>query len=82
VLRAAGLRIKGIIFNHTTPADPADHMVESDNPQTVAKFGKVPVLGGLRYLGPDPNWRFFAEDCPGLEELSGKTGNERESART
>ena len=74
-LSQAGLKIAGIIFNtHSSAADSEEEMIRDDNPRIISRFGKVKILGNIRYLGDisanDPRvWERFSLDCPGLTEL-------------
>jgi dethiobiotin synthetase len=47
VLRAAGLTVRGVVFNATAPGRPG--FIERDNAVTVARLGRVPVLASLPY---------------------------------
>lgn len=73
-LRAAGLNVLGVVFNRTEPPQAKDGFIEADNPEAIARFGDVPVLGKLRYLknaGADKTdvWRDFEADMPGLKRI-------------
>lgn len=73
-LREAGLDLLGVVFNHTELPRPENELIEADNPETIARFGKVPVLGKLgrfEKLSPEKpeNWREFERDMPGLETI-------------
>jgi dethiobiotin synthetase len=76
-LRSARLGVVGVVFNHTEPSQSENHFIEEDNPEAIARFGEVPVLGKLRYfknLSPDNEevWRHFQEDMPGLKFILGE----------
>ena len=73
-LRAGGLNLLGVVFNHTEPPRPENRFIEADNPEIIARFGKTPVLGKLKYFeNLDPAaakvWRDFETDMPGLRLL-------------
>ncbi len=73
-LRAAGLTLLGVVFNRTEPPRPENQLIESDNPEIIARLGDVPVLGKLRYFeNLDPAdakvWRDFETDLPGLGSI-------------
>jgi dethiobiotin synthase len=70
-LRDAGLDLPGVIFNQTEPLIPSERFIAEDNPQAVAKFSRVNVLGVLRYGDYSrpreaATWQHFTEDVPGL----------------
>ena len=70
-LRAAGLTLLGVVFNRTEPPRAENQFIEADNPEIIARFGDVTVLGKLRYFeNLDPAdakvWRDFETDMPGL----------------
>jgi dethiobiotin synthetase len=71
-LRRAGLDILGVVFNETEDAEP--DFIKRDNPETVAKFGSVRVLGDIDYLSnldadPEEAWSQFEACCPDLMAL-------------
>ncbi len=71
-IRLAGLDILGIVFNNSVPPDPATAYIRRENPDAIAKFGGVPILGQLRHLpGLNPTdptvWNHFNADLPGLQ---------------
>jgi dethiobiotin synthase len=72
-LRAAGLDLIGVVFNHTEPPAKEDGFIEEDNPRTIARFGDVRELGEVGYLGPDDKgdemWRRFEGAVPGLQRI-------------
>ena len=73
-VRAAGLNLLGVVFNHTEPPQPENEFIEEDNPEIIAHFGKTPVLGKLRYfkkLSPEREdiWQQFEADIPGLKYI-------------
>ncbi|MBI2851110.1 MAG: dethiobiotin synthase [Chloroflexi bacterium] len=79
VLRATGLNVLGVVFNHTGLPETENRFIEVDNPETIASFGGVRVLGKLRYfdsLNPEKldAWQCLETDIPGrwtiLEELN------------
>jgi dethiobiotin synthase len=72
-LREAEVPIAGVVFNAPTPG-AGDDFVGRDNPETVARFGGVEVLGNLPYLvgldeTPDLAWKQFEEHMPGLKTI-------------
>jgi len=71
-LREAGLTLLGVVFNHTEPPLAENQFIEADNPEIIAHFGDVPVLGKLRYFenlspGRADVWQQFEADMPGLK---------------
>jgi dethiobiotin synthase len=50
-IQAAGLRVKGIVFNEVEPLDAADAFIRADNPRTIARMSGVEVLGTVRHGG-------------------------------
>jgi dethiobiotin synthetase len=74
-LRAAELELMGIVFNQTEPANPEDRFIEVDNPKTIARFGRVKVLGNMGHVDmqsrPEEIWRHFEECMPGLQGILG-----------
>ena len=78
MLRSAGLNLLGLVFNHTEQIQPENQFIEADNPEVIARFGEVPVLGKVRYLehlSPEREdvWQHFEADMTGskciLDEL-------------
>jgi dethiobiotin synthetase len=69
-LRAAGLTPVGVVFNQTEPTVAEDRFIHEDNPRTIARLGRVPVLGQVDYLDMQApaadTWRHFDESVPGL----------------
>jgi dethiobiotin synthase len=49
VLRQAGLDLLGVVFNNTSDTPLKARFIRTENPLAVARFGKVPILGNLRY---------------------------------
>lgn len=73
-LREAGLEILGVVFNRTEPSRPENRFIEEDNPDTIAAFGRVPILGKLDYFERvDPErfeiWENFETNLPGIEAI-------------
>lgn len=71
-LRNAGLDIAGVVFNETQNVPP--DFIKQDNPQAVAAFGKVDVLGNIDFLtdldtNPGAAWARFEQCMPGLATL-------------
>ena len=48
-LRQAGLEVLGVIFNEVTPTAEEDRFIADDNPDAIARFGEVEILGSIRY---------------------------------
>ncbi len=73
-LRAAGIKLIGVVFNHTQEPQSEEQFIEADNPEAIAQFGDVKVLGKIRYVnGLNPKkkaiWEHFEEDLTGLGNL-------------
>lgn len=51
-LRAAGVRVAGVVFNAAQPTRPG--LIERDNVATIARLGGVRCLGWIPFL---PRWR-------------------------
>ncbi len=73
-LRVSGIRLIGVVFNHTEPPPPEEQFIVEDNPVATARFGDVKVLGKIRYLnGLSPKkkaiWEHFEEDMTGLGNI-------------
>ena len=73
-LRSAGLELIGVVFNRTEPGLPENSFIEEDNPEAIARFGKVPVLGKLEYfekLNPENReiWESCKTNMPGFEAI-------------
>lgn len=68
-LRDAGLLVLGVIFNerHDRPTD----YIGRDNPETVARFGHVEILGDIDFLKDlsEASWDHFDACTPGLRAL-------------
>lgn len=84
-LHEAGLVLLGVVFNRTERSQPENRFIEEDNPDAIARFGKVPVLGKIDYLeNIHPEmfeiWDKFETKMPGigaiLENIRHKVGNE------
>ncbi|MFC2051882.1 dethiobiotin synthase [Chloroflexota bacterium] len=78
-LRTFEIRIIGVVFNHTAKPRPEDRLVEQDNPDAIAQFGNVRVLGRLRYLNSlssksEDVWSLFEEDMTGLNNILDELG--------
>ncbi len=69
-LRSAGLHIAGVIFNQPETPVAENRFIEEDNPPTIAHFGKVEVLGNVRYVDPSATppdrWADFGRSVPGI----------------
>ncbi len=72
-LRVAGLEVAGVIFNQPEAPVPEDRFIEEDNPATVARFGRIDVLGNLGHLdlslGAQETWTVFERSMPGINRL-------------
>ena len=70
-LREAEVPIAGVIFNATAPGEGED-FIGRDNPDAVAQFGAVEVLGNLPWMGDldrEGTWDRFDESVPGLSKI-------------
>lgn len=70
-LREAEVPIAGVIFNATAPGEGED-LVGRDNPDAVAQFGAVEVLGNVPWLGELDGaaaWERFDSSVPGLAKI-------------
>ena len=71
-LREAEVPIAGVIFNATAPGEGED-FIGRDNPDAVAQFGAVEVLGNVPWLGDlsgDAAWERFDASLPGLAKIA------------
>jgi dethiobiotin synthetase len=73
-LRTAGLKISGVVFNEMTPGSTKDDFIKEDNIETVAKLGRVDVLGNIAYLeGLCPHngdlWDQFEKNMTGMQKI-------------
>ncbi|MEE8419543.1 MAG: dethiobiotin synthase [Dehalococcoidales bacterium] len=73
-LQAAGLSLAGVVFNRTETARPDSRYIEDDNPEAIARFGDVQVLGNIRHFTPQElkSAAFrecFVDDMPGLSNV-------------
>ncbi len=71
-IRNAGLELLGVVFNEVENVQP--DFIREDNPDAVATFADVRVLGDIDYLGPmeldsTDTWRRFESCMPGLPNL-------------
>jgi dethiobiotin synthetase len=74
VLRTAGLKILGVVFNEVAPGSPEDDFIKKDNIETVARLGHVHVLGNVTYLAglcPDSGglWNQFEKNMAGMQKI-------------
>ncbi len=69
-LRAAEIEVAGVVLNETRD-EPRD-FIRADNPNAIAKFGAVRILGDVDYFREfdDAAWDRFAACMPGLDELA------------
>lgn len=75
-LREAEVPIAGVIFNATAPGEGED-FIGRDNPEAVARFGAVEVLGNVPWLGDledEKAWLRFNESVPGLSKIASHFG--------
>jgi len=73
-LRTSGIKVIGVVFNHTAQPLSDNRLVEEDNPGTIAQFGDVRVLGKLRYINnldakKEEIWNHFEKDMTGLKYI-------------
>lgn len=72
-LRGAGLNLIGVVFNWAEPAAEEDRFIEEDNPEAIARFGNVPVLGKIMYFEPglkaEETWHNFEKLVTGLQDI-------------
>lgn len=71
-LREARVPIAGVVFN-APESGGGDDFVAQDNPDAVAQFGAVEVLGNVPWLGDvsgEAAWERFEEHVPGLETIA------------
>lgn len=71
-LRHAGLEVAGVILNEVDDVEP--DYIKQDNPAAIERFGDVPILGNIDYLGeldsdPDKAWAHFESCCEGMITL-------------
>jgi dethiobiotin synthetase len=50
-LRQAKLDVSGVVLNQPDPPARGDEFIRLDNPETIARFGGVAVLGDIPYAG-------------------------------
>ena len=72
-LRGAGLEVLGIIFCQPQPLD--HDFIAADNPKTIAKFGRVEILGSIGYhpdLSPSNQtaWDAIEHEIHGLDAIA------------
>ena len=77
VLKSAGLDLIGVVFNRTEPPRAQNELIEEDNPEAIAAFGDVPVLGKLGYfkkLNPVSVkvWQSYKTNMSGFEAILNK----------
>lgn len=73
-LQTAGLSLIGVVFNHVEKLRLENKYIEDNNPEVVARFGNVKVLGNIRHfpgseLKTACTWDYFNEDMPGLRSI-------------
>jgi dethiobiotin synthase len=68
-LRSDGLEIAGVVFVASKPGEPG--FIEEDNGNTIAHFGKVPILGTIPYCAQlaEPNPTFDNLPIPVASEI-------------
>ena len=78
-IQTSGIKLAGVVFNHSEQAQFIEPYIEEDNPRTIAQFGHVTVLGKIRYLN-SPNskdtWEHFEEDMTGLKNIAEELTND------
>jgi len=77
-LHTAGLELIGVVFNRTEQPTGESRFIEEDNPETIARFGGVPVLGKIGYLDPvsktGDTWDNFEKAMTGLRDIRDALG--------
>ena len=77
-LRAAGLDVIGVVFNRTEQPATESRFIEEDNPEAIARFGNVPVLGKIMYLDTasktEETWHDFEKAMTGLQAIRDTLG--------
>jgi len=73
-LRAAGLKVLGIVFNEVDPGSPEDEFIRKNNIETIGRLGDVHVLGHVtHFAGLCPTredlWRQFEKDMTGMKKI-------------
>jgi dethiobiotin synthetase len=73
VMRDAGLEVLGVVFNE--PERIKRDIITEDNPDAVAAFGQVPVLGNLDHrlwleAADDNAFETILEQMPGLADIA------------
>ena len=71
-IRNEGLDLLGVVFNEVENVQP--DFIREDNPDAVANFADVRILGNVDYLEPmdlksAETWRSFESCMPGLQNL-------------
>jgi dethiobiotin synthetase len=73
ILKTAGIKLTGVVFNQTEPSLPENRYIEEDNPKAVEQFGKVKVLGNIGYFEKfeqsEDFWGRFEQSMPGLADI-------------
>lgn len=67
VLRAAKLRVIGVVLNETKDVEP--DYIKLDNPDAIETHGDVAVLGNIDYLGDPPDWTRFERGMSGVDSI-------------
>jgi dethiobiotin synthetase len=77
-LRVSGVSLIGVVFNQMEQSSTENRFIEEDNPGTVARFGKVPVLGKIMHFDPESKteetWRDFEKSMTGLPDIRDALG--------
>jgi len=73
-MQTSGLKLIGIVFNHTERPQAEDRFIEEDNPVTIAQFSGARVLGQIGYLEnlnpeKEETWQHFEKGMTGLENI-------------
>lgn len=72
-LRTARIDLIGVVFNQVEQPSTGSRFIEEDNPEAIARFGNVPVVGKIMHLDPNSKteeaWRDFEEAMTGLPDI-------------
>ena len=72
-LRSAGLDLIGVVFNQIEQPSAESRFIEEDNPEAVARFGNVPVLGKIMHFDRNSKtegiWHDFEKATTGLQNI-------------
>lgn len=77
-LRSAELDLVGVVFNQTEQPPTESRFIEEDNPEAIARFGNVPVLGKIMYFDTasetEETWHDFEKAMTGLQAIRDALG--------